>query len=436
MRQRFRTLLGEVARAHISTGRLAIAVGVGVLVGCSPFYGMHFLIGGLLARVLRLNQLAVLLGEQIALPFLAPFVIFASVETGHLALYGQWLALDGLRLGIAEAQAFFASWLLGGLLFGAALGTALSALAYGVLRRVRAADRAAWSGRSQGSAWGYALFLFTLRLLGRRGGYLLLYCVLPYYFVFARRARRASRLWLDTVLGPRPFWVRQRDTWRHLHAFSRSLIDEALIMLGRGDTFSFTHDGAEHITRCVQAGRGAILLSAHLGSRAVGGRRLQAPINLVMYAGEAASIRALYARSDKTPPNIIEVNDGPSASVRIINTLRKGEIVAMLADRSRSGPTLTVSFFGRNAQLPKGPFLTALVSGSPVVFTFGAKASPTHHRFWAHPPIQPAAIPRGERQAALQTLANAYAAALEQAARAHPYQWYNFYDFWAAPTRE
>jgi predicted LPLAT superfamily acyltransferase len=32
----------------------------------------------------------------------------------------------------------------------------------------------------------------------------------------------------------------------------------------------------------------------------------------------------------------------------------------------------------------------------------------------------------------LQSLAQAYASALEQVARQYPDQWYNFYDFWAA----
>jgi predicted LPLAT superfamily acyltransferase len=44
-------------------------------------------------------------------------------------------------------------------------------------------------------------------------------------------------------------------------------------------------------------------------------------------------------------------------------------------------------------------------------------------------------LPRGRRDEALAAYAARYAGRLEAQALADPYQWYNFFDFWAPPAR-
>ena len=64
----FRALWDRVLREHASPARVGFAVGIGVLVGCSPFLGLQVAIAALLAIVFRLNKLAVFLGLQISAP--------------------------------------------------------------------------------------------------------------------------------------------------------------------------------------------------------------------------------------------------------------------------------------------------------------------------------------------------------------------------------
>lgn len=131
----------HLARAHATPPRLAVAVALGVLVGCSPFYGLHALIGLALGKLLRLNLVAVFAGTNISVPFVAPFLVFASVQTGHRLLHGRWVSLgvDGLTLEVAGR--LFAAWLLGAGLVGAALGIVSGAVTYVVVVRVRAKAR-------------------------------------------------------------------------------------------------------------------------------------------------------------------------------------------------------------------------------------------------------------------------------------------------------
>jgi uncharacterized protein (DUF2062 family) len=118
--------------AESSPARLGIAVGVGVWVSCSPFFGLHLLIALAIAWPLRLNKLAVAIGTQFSLPPLIPFVAIASANVGELILHGRLLpmGLDALRAvppAVLIRQIGLA-WLVGGCVVGALAGAAVGAL--------------------------------------------------------------------------------------------------------------------------------------------------------------------------------------------------------------------------------------------------------------------------------------------------------------------
>lgn len=122
-------LASRLWREHTSPARLGLAVAVGIIVGCSPFFGLHLWIGLGLALLLRLNKVAVFLGSQISIPPLAPLLGFASVQVGALVLTGETVRLevDAFRLSrlYALLQQFLLDWVVGGLLVG--IGLALPA---------------------------------------------------------------------------------------------------------------------------------------------------------------------------------------------------------------------------------------------------------------------------------------------------------------------
>ncbi len=122
-----RKLAAHLWRQHASPGRLGLAVGLGVLVGCSPLYGLHSLIGVGLAALLRLNQVALFVGTQVSIAPLAPFVAFAAIQLGALVLTGQPPALSATSLSATDLPRLLGTfglyWAVGGLLIGLALGS-------------------------------------------------------------------------------------------------------------------------------------------------------------------------------------------------------------------------------------------------------------------------------------------------------------------------
>jgi uncharacterized protein (DUF2062 family) len=90
---------------HGSPLRLAAGIALGVIVGCTPMFGLHMLLGLVLAIKLRLNKLAVMLGTHVTNPLTGPLVILANIQVGCRLLTGHWMRLPA---GGLHSQSIFA----------------------------------------------------------------------------------------------------------------------------------------------------------------------------------------------------------------------------------------------------------------------------------------------------------------------------------------
>jgi uncharacterized protein (DUF2062 family)/SAM-dependent methyltransferase len=137
-RARLHALIKELLREHRAPARVAAAIVVGAIVGCTPLFGLHIVVCVLLSMLLGLNLVIVYAAANLSMPPMIPFVGFASVQLGERVLHGRFLALDHhvfrdepLR---ALVHRFFASWMVGGVLLGAAIGGLGALVAWGILR--------------------------------------------------------------------------------------------------------------------------------------------------------------------------------------------------------------------------------------------------------------------------------------------------------------
>ncbi len=110
--------------------RQAAAIGVGLFIGCSPFYGFHFPLCVFFARVFRLSQLKTYLASNISLPFIAPFLFLAEVEVGRFLRGAPPLALHPAQLRTLPLGRFGADLLIGALVVGVVLGLLGAFIAY------------------------------------------------------------------------------------------------------------------------------------------------------------------------------------------------------------------------------------------------------------------------------------------------------------------
>jgi len=134
--QIWRRLRGE----RQSPARVALAVALGLFIGCLPVYGLHFVLCLLICLPLRLDLVLAYLVANISNPLVAPFLITLEVEVGSLLSTGQHAAFTLERARQTGILGFAFQAGLGSVVVGLALAAIGSASAYAIARKRRAAD--------------------------------------------------------------------------------------------------------------------------------------------------------------------------------------------------------------------------------------------------------------------------------------------------------
>jgi predicted LPLAT superfamily acyltransferase len=228
-------------------------------------------------------------------------------------------------------------------------------------------------------------------------------------------------------------WAR---SYRHFLAFARTLVDRALLATRGPTVFRYQAHGLEFIRTAAAEGRGAILLTAHLGNWELAAgmlEGLESKLAIVAFQGEHERLARFLERAQGPRPRIIQVGTDLLASLEILQCLREGMLVALQGDRPLDDRVVKLPFLGREAPFPVGPFLLAAISGAPLIATFSVQTAPAHYRFFAETPMRCSFAAGQSRDATLRTWVLEYVRVLESVARDNPYQWFNFYDFWDAP---
>lgn len=291
---------------------------------------------------------------------------------------------------------------------------------------------AAWAAQPErgGDALVRAALWCTLHA-GWPVGRLLLVPATAWFLATSGGARAASRDYLRHALG-RP--ARLRDVARHFHTFASAVLDRVFLLTGRLRGYSIATEGLEHVTAILATGRGCILLGAHLGSfevlRSVA-QTSPVPVWALMFRRNAGPLTALLDRlAPDLQDSVIEIGDTASL-LRAHECVARGEIVGILGDRSPTGHRqIFAPFFGTPAGFPSGPFILASTLAAPVVLFHGVRTGPRRYAVRFEPFADRVVLRRARRAADLEQYAGRYAAALERACRAHPYNWFNFYPFW------
>src|ERR1700730_10350994 len=120
--RRFRRAVYELRTEGLGPGREAIACGVGIFIGCTPFYGFHLLITWAIGNLFRLNRLKLYLAANISNPLFAPVLILSELQVGAWLRSGSFRTLSLATAKSMDPWTFGLDMLIGSLAVGSTLG--------------------------------------------------------------------------------------------------------------------------------------------------------------------------------------------------------------------------------------------------------------------------------------------------------------------------
>jgi KDO2-lipid IV(A) lauroyltransferase len=180
----------------------------------------------------------------------------------------------------------------------------------------------------------------------------------------------------------------------------------------------------EPLKEAVSAGKGAIVVSGHLGNWELMGAIIATiglPVTFVVTTQRNKLIESLIDRYREAAD--IEIVKRRAAVKGVLSALKRNRLVAILIDQDAHEDGAFVPFFGRLSSTPRGPAIFHLRTGAPLIFASCIRLPGDHYR------IEVERLNTGNLTDADEIIALA-TARLEAAIRETPEQWFWMHRRW------
>jgi predicted LPLAT superfamily acyltransferase len=342
---------------------------------------------------------------------------------------------DNVRLSRLHAR--LVARRLGSLVVGPLLAALTGALTWWMRRRrdsdaarARPDEPRPIQPRRRGNRLGFWCFGVATRLTGLRGAYGLLYIVCLHYLVFDHEAVASAIAYLRRRFPGRSRLRLLRDAYLLFVSQGKCLVDRHAALGGL--RFDFQFHGMEQLAAA--GGQGFIVLLAHVGNwqlvlTALG--RFGRPVCLLMRPEDSPAVTDyLRVSSAGAELRIVSPESPFGGVIELMRYVAEGWIVCMMGDRGYHFQVAPVRFLGDTAHFPVGAFRIAAAAGCPVLFLFAWRSGERRYDVAAPLVCRPVYREGEDRGRQLQAWAQAFAAAVETFAVAHPYQVFLFQDVW------
>jgi len=187
-------------------------------------------------------------------------------------------------------------------------------------------------------------------------------------------------------------------------------------------------DGLEALEEALAEGRGAIVVTAHLGAWALYVTALAAAgIPAALLVGEQKNVKVNELILSIPGDAVDFIGKGKTAPREILKTLRAGKVIVMVADHYSSDQKVWVPFMGKKAFTLPLPGSLVARHGLPLFAMIGHRTSGGEHRL----ALEPIDVPELDDVDALRlevaVLSNAR---LGAAVRRYPDQYFWYHDRW------
>lgn len=251
------------------------------------------------------------------------------------------------------------------------------------------------------------------------------------YWAFSRKDRENIVKNLKVALGDAPgknYDILTKEVFRNfakylVDFFRITKIDEAFI------SKHVVVRGEEHLRRAREAGKGGILLSAHIGNWELGGvlvALLGYPVHEVALTHQNKDINDFFLRQ-RAFAKIRVVPIGPSLR-RCFAALKEGEFIALLGDKDFTEHGIRTDFLGRATKMPAGPAFFCFKTEAPIIPVFCLYAEDGRLSLVIEDPIWPSG--QGSQEEQVRELVSRYVSIIGEQVRRYPTQWCMFREVW------
>ena len=313
-----------------------------------------------------------------------------------------------------------------------------------------------WYERKDKTSLGYKMMFLTLKIFPASFMRFLAYIVGFFYWLFDKKTRLISKDYLLRLevallsdienLSSKKI---PRSTLKHFYSFALNMVENVQSWAGK---FSFKNvqwqnDDVNDLVENINSGRGTVVIMSHLGNSQMmmglaslgeSGTEKKLSVTSVINTEITEGFRDLIQKVNSDANfHVINSNDiGPDTIILMQERLEKGEMIVVAGDRvsANSDRNLEISFLGETAKFPYGVFLMVSLLNAPTYFVNGLRQKDVsiktkYDMFVKKNPID-FNCTREEREERIQQTAQNFAGNLEKLCKLHPYQWYNFFDFW------
>lgn len=283
-----------------------------------------------------------------------------------------------------------------------------------------------WDGKTKGSLFGYRFFIFLIQFFGTTIAYFFCFWISLYYLFFVSKARKGMLNFYETAFlySKSKAFFEARKNFYH---FGVTLIDRIAFKTKWKRKFTYSFENEAVLVEMSESNKGGFLFSAHLGNWENAGNlikeRVTGKINVVMLDAEVQKIKQYMEQEVGTAQyHLIAIKNDFSHLIEINAAIKRGELVAMHADRMLDGAkSFTLPFMNGKADFPIGPFMLANKFKVPITFVYAVKTSSKHYALSA-------TLPKENYENA-EAIALDYKTILEHKINKHPNQWFNFYKY-------
>lgn len=263
------------------------------------------------------------------------------------------------------------------------------------------------------------------------------------FFLILKRERRAVTGNLRPVSGKRGLALRWKVYWV-FYSFCDLMVSYCFVPQATQaqllDMLVDSEGSAAKVDQYLAEGNGLIVWTAHVGNWEFASRllALSGRVNVARVVEDNPAETTLRNLMASERLNVVDLKGGASATIELLQALRRNEIVAIQGDRVYQRHTFEIPFFSQPTSFPLGPFLLSQVSGAPVLPVFVIRRGWLRYHVLMGDLIAPApSRAKGDdEQAALYEAMCQAVGFLEKTLATHYDQWMNFFNFWPETSRD